>query len=153
MPKMPLPPAEAIQLDSLAEFARGGMGSVGLARAVDGRLAGQSPPVKRLHANISADPPFVCLLLAASSTTASRSGQLKGKPAYMAPEQQRGGAVDARADLFAFGVVMFEMLAGRRPWTSKGAFDVMMEISNDPHPDLGELRKGLNPEFVAMAHK
>ena len=48
---------------------------------------------------------------------------------------------------------MFEMLAGRRPWTAKGAFDVMMEIANDPHPDLGELRKGLNPEFVAIAHK
>ncbi len=83
----------------------------------------------------------------------TRTGQLKGKPAYMAPEQQRGGAMDARADLFAFGVVMFEMLAGRRPWTSKGAFDVMMEISNDPHPDLGELRKGLNPEFVGIAHR
>ncbi len=83
----------------------------------------------------------------------TRTGQLKGKPAYMAPEQQRGGSVDARADLFAFGVVMFEMLAGRRPWTSKGAFDVMMEISNDPHPDLGELRKGLNPEFVTIAHR
>jgi serine/threonine protein kinase len=83
----------------------------------------------------------------------TRTGQLKGKPAYMAPEQQRGGVVDHRADLFAFGVLMFEMLAGRRPWTARGAFDVMMEISNDPHPDLGELRKGLNPEFVAICHK
>src|SRR6185312_3000884 len=86
--------------------------------------------------------------------THTRTGQLKGKPSYMAPEQQRGTAmVDHRADIFAFGVSMFELLAGRRPWTAKGAFDVMMEIANDPHPDLGELRKGLNPEFVAIAHK
>jgi serine/threonine-protein kinase len=85
--------------------------------------------------------------------THTRTGQLKGKPSYMAPEQQRGASVDHRADLFSFGVLMFELLAGRRPWTSKGAFDVMMEIANDPHPDLGELRKGLNPEFVGIAHR
>ena len=41
-----------------------------------------------------------------------------------------------------------ELLAGRRPWLARAAFDVMMEIASDPHPDLGELRKGLNPEFV-----
>jgi serine/threonine protein kinase len=85
--------------------------------------------------------------------THTRTGQLKGKPSYMAPEQQRGQQVDHRADIFAFGVTMYELLAGRRPWTAKGAFDVMMEIANDPHPDLGELRRGLNPEFVAIAHQ
>jgi serine/threonine-protein kinase len=254
-----------MRLDSLAEVARGGMGSVELARVLDGRLTGQILAVKRLHPNIAEDPEFVSMFLDEAWMTAAlkhpnvaqvvawgndekgmflaielvqgvslsrlmkesqqnqepfaertvaficsqicaglvaahtlttpdgaplglvhrdltpanvlvsfdgmvkiidfgiakaeerishtRTGQLKGKPAYMAPEQQRGGAVDARADLFAFGVLMFEMLAGRRPWTAKGAFDVMMEISSDPHPDLGELRKGLNPEFVAIAHK
>src|SRR4029079_2126298 len=85
--------------------------------------------------------------------THTRTGMLKGKPAYMAPEQARGGKIDGRADIFSFGVMMFELLSGRKPWMAKGAFDVMMEIASDPHPDLGELRKGLNPEFVAIAHK
>jgi serine/threonine-protein kinase len=254
-----------MKLESLAEVARGGMGSVELSRVVDGARAGQVLAVKRLHANIAEDPEFVAMFLdeawitgalkhanvaqviawgndehgtylaielvmgvslsrllkeaqtnqepfaertvayicsqllggltAAHSLTApdgsplgvvhrdltpanvlvsfdgdvkiidfgiakaeerithTRTGQLKGKPSYMAPEQQRGASVDHRADLFSFGVLMFELLAGRRPWTSKGAFDVMMEIANDPHPDLGELRRGLNPEFVAIAHR
>ncbi|APR78827.1 serine/threonine protein kinase [Minicystis rosea] len=254
-----------MRLESLAEVARGGMGSVELARVLDGRLAGEIVAIKRLHANISEDQDFVSMFLdeawitaalnhpnvarvmawgndeqgpflaielvqgvslsrllkeaqtnqepfaertvaficsqicagltaahslaapdgtplgivhrdltpanvlvsfdgdvkiidfgiakAEERITHTRTGQLKGKPSYMAPEQQRAGFVDHRADLFAFGVTMFELLAGRRPWAAKGAFDVMMEIANDPHPDLGELRRGLNPEFVAIAHK
>ena len=47
--------------------------------------------------------------------THTRTGTLKGKPSYMAPEQARGGKVDLRADLFSLGVLLFELLAGRRP--------------------------------------
>ncbi len=83
----------------------------------------------------------------------TRTGTLKGKPAYMAPEQARGGKVDARADIFSFGVLMFELLAGRRPWLSKAAFDVMMEIAGDPPPKLSDLRPALNPEFIAIVEK
>jgi serine/threonine protein kinase len=48
---------------------------------------------------------------------------------------------------------MFELLAGRRPWTAKVAFDVMMQIMNDPPPDLGVVRPGLNPELIGIVNK
>jgi eukaryotic-like serine/threonine-protein kinase len=46
----------------------------------------------------------------------SQSGEVKGKAAYMAPEQLAGRKVDARADLFALGVLLYEMLSGRNPF-------------------------------------
>ncbi|MFS8069424.1 MAG: serine/threonine-protein kinase, partial [Byssovorax sp.] len=265
MSRVPLPPAEPMKLARLAEIARGGMGTVELARVEEGRLAGQIVAVKRLHPNIASDPQFVSMFLDEAWLTAAlhhvnvvavaawgddergmflaiefvqgvslarllkesrqnqemfaertvanlcsqicagltaahglrgadgamlglvhrdltpgnvlvrfdglvkivdfgiakaeerishtRTGTLKGKPAYMAPEQARGGKVDQRADIFSFGVLMFELLAGKRPWRAKAAFDVMMEIAGDPPPRLSDLRPALNPEFIAIVEK
>ena len=50
-----------------------------------------------------------------------RTSSVAGKPYYMAPEQLRGDSLDGRADLFALGIVMYEMLTGERPW--KGMVD------------------------------
>ncbi len=265
MARLPLPPAEPMKLIHLAEIAKGGMGSVELARVEGGRFHGGALAIKRLHANVASDPQFVGMFLdeawmtaalkspnvvqvaawgndeqgmflavelvegvslsrlikearqnkepfaersaafvasqicagmaaahglrgpdgallglvhrdltpgnilvsfegvvkiadfgiakAEERITHTRTGTLKGKPAYMAPEQARGGKVDARADIFSFGVMLFEMLAGRRPWTAKAAFDVMMEAATSPAPDLGSIRKGCNPMLVEIVHK
>lgn len=57
---------------------------------------------------------------AMNSSVETRTGVLKGKVAYMAPEQAAGGNVDARADLFAVGVMLYEAATGRRFWADGG---------------------------------
>jgi tetratricopeptide (TPR) repeat protein len=63
-------------------------------------------------------------------------GQVLGTMAYMAPEQARGRPVDARADLFALGVVLYEVLAGRRPFGGETATDTVAAILKDDPPPL-----------------
>lgn len=66
-------------------------------------------------------------------------GQVTGTPAYMSPEQWSGGAVDARADVFALSVVIYESLYGRRPFAGKTPSDLLYTITRgmllDPPPD------------------
>ncbi len=73
--------------------------------------------------------------------TSTRIGMMKGKPAYMAPEQARGGGIDQRADLFAMGVVMFELLTDKRPWNAKNDLETLIAVSSQEPPDLLEIRK------------
>ncbi len=58
----------------------------------------------------------------------TQAGTLKGKYGYMAPEQVVGGNVDARADLFAVGIVLAEMLMGRRLFTAPNDLDVLLMV-------------------------
>jgi predicted Ser/Thr protein kinase len=62
------------------------------------------------------------------ATRLTRAGAMLGTPAYMAPEQLLGGHVDGRADIYAFGIVLGEMLTGRHPLRTDGA-----AIRNTPH--------------------
>jgi serine/threonine-protein kinase len=67
---------------------------------------------------------------------ATRSGLLRGKAAYMAPEQLAGLDLDARTDLFALGVVLWEMLTGRRLWAFADDADVARAIRDESAPPL-----------------
>jgi tetratricopeptide (TPR) repeat protein/predicted Ser/Thr protein kinase len=69
--------------------------------------------------------------------------QLVGTPGYMSPEQVRGGAVDPRSDIFSFGVIFYEMLAGKRPFRGKSHADLQSAILRDPPAPLGSLRDDL----------
>ena len=65
-----------------------------------------------------------------------RCRRVLGTLGYMAPEQLRGQAVDARADLFAFGAVLYEMLSGRRAFQKSTAADTMTAILTEEPPDI-----------------
>ncbi|HKQ54218.1 MAG TPA: protein kinase [Pyrinomonadaceae bacterium] len=65
----------------------------------------------------------------------TESGMLLGTALYMSPEQARGFSVDARTDIFSFGVVLYEMLAGRVPFKGRGTGEVIAGIlKNEPRP-------------------
>lgn len=69
---------------------------------------------------------------ASSRLSTTRSGQLKGKLAYMAPEQARGGAIDRRADLFSCGIVLWEALALKRLFKGDGEAETLNRMLYDP---------------------
>jgi serine/threonine protein kinase/dienelactone hydrolase len=75
----------------------------------------------------------------------TRRGVIVGTAGYMAPEQVLGGEVDARADVFAAGAVLYEMLAGCRAFRSDGTFETLNAILTAQPPDLS----GVNPEVPA----
>jgi serine/threonine protein kinase len=70
------------------------------------------------------------------TTGVSVPGQIMGTVAYMSPEQILGQEIDGRSDLFAFGIIFYEMIAGRHPWPCKSAVDTMHAILHDDPPPL-----------------
>ena len=93
---------------------------------------------KALDSNPDADPSQSPTLTAA----ATQMGVIMGTAAYMSPEQARGKTVDKRADIWAFGAVLFEMLTGRRAFAGE---DVSLTLSAvlQREPDFSELPSGM----------
>ena len=72
------------------------------------------------------------------SDQATRAGMIIGTIAYMSPEQASGQALDARSDIFSFGVVLYEVLTGQRPFTGATDLDLLQAIAHRPPPPLPE---------------
>ena len=68
----------------------------------------------------------------------TRTGAILGTIAYMSPEQASGRPVDARSDIFSFGIVLYEALAGRRPFTGATDLEVLQTIIHGQPQLLGE---------------
>lgn len=87
---------------------------------------------------------------AASQTSRTATGIIKGKLGYLAPEQLRFEEPDRRSDLFALGVVLFELLAGRRLYKNTDGMDGVRRILGEPPPDIQDDRPDVPPELVAL---
>lgn len=83
----------------------------------------------------------------------TRAGVVKGKFAYMAPEQVRGEKIDARVDLFALGVVLFEALIGKSLYRRETDAETMTDILDAPVPSLAAYRASPSSELDAALRK
>jgi serine/threonine protein kinase len=82
--------------------------------------------------------------------SASTSGLVVGTAGYMAPEQVRGQTIDGRADIFALGVILYELLSGERAFKKSSAVETMNAILlEDPAP-LGDLVPNASPSLVRI---
>ncbi len=85
-----------------------------------------------------------------TDTPRTRTGAMVGTPDYMAPEQIRGWAVDARTDLYAVGLLLYEAATGVRPFTGDSDFEVMDKHLREEAPDPRALRPDLPSPLSAV---
>ena len=89
------------------------------------------------------------LAVGADVSRMTRAGSLLGTLSYMAPEQARGEEADKRSDLYAMGVVLYELCVGRPPFVGPETV-VLNALLNEPVPDLRELRPDVPPALVQL---
>ena len=84
---------------------------------------------------------------AASVTRLTEPGSAVGTPGYMSPEQIRGQEVDFRSDMFAFGVLLFELTSGLHPFSGGGQASTVARVLEADPPDLTELAPACSPDL------
>jgi len=87
------------------------------------------------------------------STPSTRTGVLRGSPYYMSPEQALGEVLDARSDFYSLGIMYYEMLTGKKPYTGASAMDVLQQHVNAPLPMLPKALVRHEPLLLKMMAK
>jgi serine/threonine-protein kinase len=81
----------------------------------------------------------------------TKAGVMLGTPEYMSPEQARGVGVDHRTDIYALGILSFEILAGRRPFPKMGdSVATLQQHAEEVPPSIGDIVTGLPPDLVQL---
>ncbi len=93
------------------------------------------------------------IALGEGSTIKTKTGLVMGTPNYMAPEQISSEVVDHRADMWAVGVILYELLSGERPFTATTIPGLVYQIVHSPPPPLDERKLGLPPRLVQVVER
>src|SRR2546426_2324030 len=109
-----------------------------------------SPDNILVHRNGAAKVVDFGIAKAADSGGMTRTGTLKGKVAYMPPEQLRGDPLDRRVDVFALGVVLYELLAGQRPWSGDSDVSLIGRIMTEEPKPFATVRLDAPPGLIAV---
>ncbi|HEY6527332.1 MAG TPA: serine/threonine-protein kinase [Cellvibrionaceae bacterium] len=86
------------------------------------------------------------------SSNLTQLGSVIGTPSYMSPEQYRGEAVDARTDIFAAGIIFYQLLAGNHPFSGSASM-LMEQILNEAVPDISRVNSEIAPAFDQLLKK
>jgi len=78
------------------------------------------------------------------------AGEVVGTPGYLSPEILLGNPVDQRSDLYALGVVLFEMLTGRTPFSDASVYKLMLSVVESEVPDVREINSEIDPGVAAI---
>ncbi len=81
------------------------------------------------------------------------TGEFVGTPGYLSPEVCLGKPVDQRSDIFSLGIVLFEMLTGRMPFTDESPLGLMLEVVKAEIPDVRQLNQQVDPELSRILAK
>jgi serine/threonine-protein kinase len=87
------------------------------------------------------------------SSGQTSAGAIVGTPNYLAPEQARGEPVDARADLYAVGCLLYELLAGHPPFAGRAPMAVVNAHLHEEPPPLSSVAPGVSHRYAALVHK
>ncbi|HET9373179.1 MAG TPA: protein kinase, partial [Vicinamibacterales bacterium] len=142
----PLPPAEAVRV--AAQIARG------LARAHQAGIVHRDVKPANIMLTSSGEAKLLDFGIAKGHGGAdlTQTGTTVGTVAYMAPEHIRGGVADAQSDVWALGVVLYEMLDGRNPFARVDDYELLRAIVDRPIPPLAAPGAGAAvQEIVARA--
>lgn len=93
------------------------------------------------------------IALAGDSAKLTQTGAIIGTPHYMSPEQVREQPLDGRSDLYSLGIILYELLAGRRPFAASESIAVLHQHVYEQPPPLGKRRPDLSPQVLAIVEK
>jgi serine/threonine protein kinase len=93
------------------------------------------------------------IAVASDSTKLTQTGSLIGTPHYMSPEQVRGHPLDGRSDLYSLGIILYEMLAGTRPFDAPEPIAVLHKQAYEAPIPLDKFRQDLTPQTLYVVEK
>lgn len=89
----------------------------------------------------------------AENSNLTAEGTIIGTPAYMSPEQATGNEVDYRSDIYALGIILFELLTGRPPFDDESTVSVLLKHAQTPPPSVSQYMDKINSELDKVLNK